>query len=82
MRWPTCRNRRRVIRLPGHLELRAFRYSFEGERYVLQQASWSTDGDMQLSLVTEASFIVRNEIHEQRRGLVDLLRRRRSNADN
>jgi hypothetical protein len=71
------RPRPAVIKLPEQHRLHHHRYLFEGERYILQQASWSTDGDMQLSLITEASFIERNEIRKQRNLIVRLLRRQR-----
>lgn len=76
MRKPRLRPRRRpVVHLPGHRELRQHLYSFEGRRYVLEHASWSVDGTMQLSLIEEATFRERNEIREQRRWWAGMFRR-------
>lgn len=80
MRWPR-RKQPRVLKLPNHGDLRQYVYSFEGERYVLERASWSTDGDMQLTLVTEASFRERYAAREQRRRWTNTLRRWRREDD-
>lgn len=78
MRRPRLPKRRRVIRLGDLRALRGHRYVVDGEMYVLNSWSLDMDGCLRLDLVTESSFIRRNEIREQRRWLVDLMRRQRA----